>query len=451
MEASPRPDPTPPRVCVVGAGSSGLAAGRNLAAVGLPFDILEQCPDLGGNWNYGLPVARVYESTHTISSKPGTEYPDFPMPDDYPDYPHHTQILAYLRAYAEYFGLLEHIEFGRRVERIAPTEARTAWGDPMWEVRLDGGETRRYEAVVIANGHNWDPKVPEYPGTFNGEQMHSAEYRTPEVLRGRRVLVVGGGNSGCDIVVEAAHIAERAFHSTRRGYHYVPKYLWGRPSDQIGDLLHRLHLPMGLQRFFATASLRLAVGRPEKLGLPKPDHRLFETHPIVNSLLPYYVRHGAITPKPDIERLDGDHVVFSDGSRERVDLILWATGYNIRFPFIDPQLLAWADGRPHLFRHVFHPEYDNLFVAGLIQPDSGQFGIVHWQCRALALFLAGVAGVDGVARPKGVERLRHLKRGPDRDDLGGGLRYKDSTRHYLEIEHWSYTRGLRRLARMLDA
>jgi cation diffusion facilitator CzcD-associated flavoprotein CzcO len=431
------------RVCVVGAGSSGLTAARNLLAEGLPVDVLERSADLGGNWNYGTPYARVYRSTHTISSKPGTEYPDFPMPDAYPDYPHHTEILAYLRDYAERFGLLEHIEFEREVSGIERSAEPGPFGDVCWDVET-AGEVRRYGAVVIANGHNWDPKIPEYPGDFTGRSMHSAEYRTPEMMEGRRVLVVGGGNSGCDIVVESAHRSEAVYHSTRRGYHYFPKYLWGVPSDQVGEVLLSLRVPVGVRRLIAGASRRIAMGSYASLGLSKPDHKLFETHPIVNSLLPYFIQHGAVTPKPDIERLEGSSVRFVDGSVEKIDVIVWATGYNLVFPFLDEAHLNWSDGRPHFFQHVFHPQYDNLFIAGMIQPDSGQFGIVHWQCRAIALYLASVGRGS-----RGAERLKRLKRSPDAR-LGAGIRYKESSRHRLEVEHHAYTRGMKKLVRVLE-
>ena len=432
------------RVCVIGAGSSGLAAARNLREVGLEVDVLEECDDLGGNWNYPLSVARVYRSTHTISSKPGTEFPDYPMPDSYADYPHHTEILAYLRGYAEHFRLGPLIEYGVEVERVEPSTATAPTGDPCWDVTLTGGKRRRYGALVIANGHNRDPIMPEYPGRFDGEVMHSADYKISEILLGKRVLVVGGGNSGCDIVVEAAHKAEAAFHSTRKGYHYIPKYLWGRPSDQVASLMHALRIPMSIQRIVANISLRLFMGRHRDLGLPEPDHRLFESHPIVNTLLPYFVQHGAITPKTDIVRLDGERVHFSDGTSEIVGLLIWATGYLITFPFIDESRLNWRDGRPILYKHVFHPERDNLFVAGLIQPDSGQFGIVHWQCRAIALYLS-----SGWGGGKPNHWLKRRKLSPE-EDLSGGVHYHETYRHYLEVEHASYTRGLKKLVRRLS-
>ena len=422
-------------VAVIGAGSSGLVAARHFLRHGFEVHVFEREDDLGGNWNYGKPCARVYRSTHTISSKPGTEYPDFPMPQEYPDYPHHSQILAYLRAYAEQFRLIEHIHFSTEVIRVEPItegDARTGW-----IITFKNGHVERFDMLVIGNGHHWFPKLPEYRGAFTGKWLHSAEYRTQDIFAGRRVLIVGGGNSGCDIAVEAAQIADRTWHSTRRGYWYIPKYILGRPADQVGDQLLALRLPLWFRRLTATALHRLLVGRPERIGLPHPDHRLFETHPVINSLLPYYVSQGDIIPKPDIERFDGNTVYFIDGSSIEVDMIVFATGYLIRFPFIDNRHLNWQDERPHLYLNIFHPKYDSLFIAGLIQPDSGQFGLVHWQMLAAARFATAVRDGHGSA-----DALRKRKANPHQH-LSGGVDYKESTRHYIEVEHWRYRKLLK--------
>lgn len=196
----------------------------------------------------------------------------------------------------------------------------------------------------------------------------------PEVLRGKRVLVVGAGNSGCDSAVESAQNAARTFHSVRRGYYYVPKYFLGKPADQIGEVSLQLRVPLPVRRAFYTLLLRMVVGTPQKFGLPRPDHRLFETHPIVNSPMLYYVGHGDIIPKPDVAELRGKQVKFKDGSEEQIEVIVYATGFSIVFPFLDKKHLNWKNDRPNLYLNIFHPEYDNLFVAGLIQPDSGQWG-----------------------------------------------------------------------------
>jgi hypothetical protein len=336
-----------------------------------------------------------------------------------------------LDAYAEHFGLRPHIEFQTAVERIEPT----AHG---WEVRLVGRETRRYRGVVIANGHNWDPRYPEFPGEFDGQSLHSSQYKTPEVLRGKRVLVVGGGNSGCDLACEAAIHADRAWHSTRRGYHVLPKFFRGKPMDACGELLLACRAPLWLRRAAAWTVTRLVFGPPSRTGMPQPDHRLFETHPIINSQLHHHVGHGRLHLKPNVARLDGRHVHFVDGSTENVDLILWATGFHVSFPFIDAAHLAWRDGAPDLFLNVFHPQRDDLFCIGLIQPDSGQFGLVDCQSELVAQYLVGLE-----RRTPAALAFQRRKQGAG-PSLTGGVHYLASPRHRLEVEHFSYRRLLER-------
>jgi pimeloyl-ACP methyl ester carboxylesterase/thioredoxin reductase len=429
------------RVLVIGAGSSGLAAAKALREYGHRVDIAEREDAIGGNWNFGKSASRVYASTHMISSKPFTQFPDFPMRYEDPDYLHHSQVLRYLEDYAKHFGLDAVTELSTSVVRMAPVDEE----DPRsgWDVVLqtpDGERRRRYAAVVIANGHNWFPKMPDVPGPFDGEIIHSAEYERSDQLRGKRVLVVGAGNTGCDVVVEAAQAAEKAFHSTRRGYWYAQKYTFGRPSDQIYDALLSLRLPLPVLRFLLESTAKLTVGDLTKFGLPKPDHEFLETHPIVNSLLVYYVGHGDITPKPDVERFDGAEVVFTDGSREEVDLVVFCTGYLIEFPFVDRERLNWRDGRPRLYKNVFHPHRDDLAVIGLIQPDSGQFKLVHWQSVAVARWLRVLEDADASA----IDAFRKHKRDHVDEDLAHGVKYKNSTRHYLEINHMTYLRRLRK-------
>jgi len=235
---------------VVGAGPHGLSALKALLQNGIAADGYERESDVGGNWNFGAENSRVYESTHTISSKPFTQFPDFPMPDSYPDYPSHRQVKEYFGRYADHFGLRKRISFGHDVVRALPVEDGRAW-DVTVRDRVSAQETTyRYAGLVVGNGHNWSPKIPQYPGqdTFSGEILHSADYKGADVLRGRRVLVVGAGNTGCDVAVEGAQNAVHTWHSTRRGYYYNPKYMTGRPSDQVADSLLALRLPLGLRR-----------------------------------------------------------------------------------------------------------------------------------------------------------------------------------------------------------
>ena len=412
---------------------------KALGDAGLRFDCLERESDLGGNWNNKLPSGGVCESTHLISSKRLTEYEDFPMPEAWPEYPSHRLVLRYLRDYATRFGLREKIEFGVGVRCATPLDRGG------WLLELETGERRRYGCLAVANGHNWDPSWPEFPGEFDGVSIHSREYKDPEILAGRRVLVVGGGNSGCDIAVESSRSAASTRLSLRRGYHFLPKFFHGTPIDICGERMLRWGFPLRLRRALAHAVNYFLQGSRAGTGLPKPDHRLFETHPTINSQLIDRIRHGDLRVRPNIDRLLGDRVRFVDGVEEPFDVIVYATGFKLTFPFLDKALLNWRGddqtGRPELYLNVFHPDRDDLFVLGMIQPDSGQWGLVEAQAKLVAAYLIGVdCGASGA------RGFRERKRAANNT---GPVRYVGTPRHRLEVEHYSYRRTLRRELRRL--
>jgi cation diffusion facilitator CzcD-associated flavoprotein CzcO len=461
------------KFCIVGAGPSGLAVAKNFRSLGIEFDCFEREDDVGGNWYYGKPHSRVYRSTRLISSKRETEYTDFAMPDAWPEQPGHELVWQYLRNYAQQFDLYRCIQFDTSVVWIEPTpgtrvgEGENGRGEnkrgsinvrvypsaPLpifpstsWDVTLSDGTLRRYHGVVIANGHNWDPRWPDYPGQFLGTELHSAQYKTPEICDGKRVLVVGGGNSGFDIAVDVAPWAAATYHSLRRGYHLLPRYFRGVPIDQCGQWALRWRLPLWLRRFAAVRAARIAWGERALSCLPRPDHRLFETHPAINSRWPYEVSRGAIRVKPDIRQLDGGDVVFLDGSREAIDLVVYATGYNLAFPFIDQEHMNWRNDRPEMYLNIFHPDRDDLFIAGLIQPDSGQFGLADYQAQLIAAYIRAMEEGRPAARRFQAEKRRNAS-----EALGGGIRYVHSPRHLVEVEHSSYRRRLQRWIARLRA
>jgi hypothetical protein len=386
----------------------------------------------------------MYAGTHLISSRPLTEFPDFPMPDSWPDYPHHSQLLSYLERYASHFGLGEHIWFGTEVVSVAPV------GDGRWDVttRSTGGgaeRTQRYAAVVVANGHNWSPRRPDIPGEFRGQVLHASAYKDPAQLRGRRVLVVGGGNTGCDIAVEAAQQAATVWHSTRRGYWYAPKYVLGRPADQVNDALLKWRLPLRLRQFLYHWMVRLTVGDVTRYGLPEPDHRPYESHPVVNSQLVYYLGHGRITPVPDVVRFDGAAVELADGRRIEPEMVITATGYRPSFEFLAPELLdADADGRPDLHLHAFARKHPTLAVVGLVQADAGLFPLAHWQSVAVARWLR-LRATDPV-RAAAVQQKESTR------PLGSWSRSRvvPSPRHWFEVDHVDYLRSLEDLLEQLE-
>jgi cation diffusion facilitator CzcD-associated flavoprotein CzcO len=423
-------------VCVIGAGASGLVAIKNLREHGFAVDCYERETGVGGGWNWRHDRSPVYASAHLVSSKPFTQFPDFPMPDDWPDYPHHAQVHGYLDRYAEHFGLREHVWFGSEVVRVEPAEGER------WDVTTRVGQrerTSRYAAVVVANGHNWSPLLPRYDGLpeYRGEVIHASGYKDATQLRGRKVLVVGAGNTGCDIAVEAAQQAAECWHSTRRGYWYAPKFIQGRPADQQGDRLLALRLPLWLRQWLLERKLRREVGDLTRFGLPKPDHRLYETHPIVNSQLVYYLGHGAIRPVPDVARFERNGVVLADGRTIEPDLVVMATGYLPQFEFLAPEILnADADGRPRLHLHAFPRQHPTLAVAGLAQPDGGVLPIAHWQSVAIARWLR----LRDTDPTRAAAFWRRVAVAPDQRFTAAKL--KNSTRHWFEINHVDYLRAL---------
>ncbi|GAA3340311.1 NAD(P)-binding domain-containing protein [Amorphoplanes nipponensis] len=432
-------------VCVIGAGGSGLAAIKNLREQGFAVDCYERETSVGGAWNWRHDRSPVYASTHLISSRPLTEFPDFPMPDDWPDYPHHSKLLSYLERYAQHFGLGDSIWFGTEVVAVSPV------GDGRWDVttRSTGGgaeRVQRYAAVVVANGHNWFPKpLPVDTAKYRGQVIHASAYKDPAQLRGRKVLVVGGGNTGCDIAVEAAQQASTVWHSTRRGYWYAPKYVFGRPADQVNDKMLQLRLPLRLRQWIFRRTLRLTVGDLTRYGLPAPDHRPYESHPVVNSQLVYYLGHGRITPVPDVTRLEGTVVELADGRRVEPDLVITATGYLPRFEFLAPELLDIdADGKPDLHLHAFARKHPTLAVIGLVQADAGLFPLAHWQSVAVArwlrLRLSDPVRAAAVQQRESARPLRSWTR----------LRVVPSSRHWFEVSHTHYLRTLEDLLHQME-
>jgi len=375
------------KVCIIGAGSSGLTACQVLAARGIAFDCFERGSKIGGNWRYENDngTSSAYRSLHINSARKLMSFKAFPMPEDYPDYPSHYQVAQYFDDYAQCFGLAEKITF--RTEVVAAEPAQDGW-----EVTVEDADgarrTETYRAVLVANGHHWKPRGPEppFPGAdeYEGEQMHVHHYREPEVLAGKRVLVLGIGNSAVDVAVESSRIAEKTFLSMRRGAYVLPKFLGGKPIDEsMPPVLS--YLPMTVQRFFASRLLKMSIGEMTDYGLPKPDHKLFEAHPTVSSELLPRLGHGDITAKPNIDRFAGGRTVrFVDGSEEEIDLVIYCTCYEMSFPFLDAKVFAAPDNRMPLYRRAVSVENPGLYFIGFDETTRG----VLFEARRDSLRLA---------------------------------------------------------------
>jgi dimethylaniline monooxygenase (N-oxide forming) len=430
--------PSTEKVCIIGAGSSGIAAAQVLDARGIAFDCFEKGSQVGGNWRYENDngMSSAYRSLHINTSRRVMAFESLPMPDHFPDYPDHFQMAAYFDEFVDRFGLREKISFRTEVLKVEPAE-----GEWTVTIRGSGGteNCERYRAVLVANGHHWDPRWPEpaFPGSeqFEGEQIHAHHYREADVLRGKRVLVLGLGNSATDIAVEASRIAEETFLSVRRGAYVLPKYLNGKPIDEtVTPIVSRL--PLSIQRFFSMKALGIAAGEMTSYGLPKPDHKLFEAHPTVSSELLPRLGHGDITVKRNIERFAGGRSVrFVDGSEEEIDLVVYCTGYKMTFPFFDPKVLAAPENRLPLYRRVVSVERPGIYFVGFIQPLGPIMPLAEAQAEWIADLLSGRATLP----PAG-----EMKREIAREERKMRKRFVASKRHTVEVDFHPYLREIRR-------
>jgi cation diffusion facilitator CzcD-associated flavoprotein CzcO len=426
------------KICVIGAGSSGIAACQVLNARGIAFDCFEKGSHVGGNWRYenDNELSSAYRSLHINTSRGLMAYRTYPMPDDYPDYPNHFQIARYFDDYVDHFALREKIRFRTEVRSVVPVDGE-------WEVTVEdrdgNSETNRYRAVVVANGHHWDPRWPEppFPGSedFEGEQIHVHHYREPEVLRDKRVLVLGIGNSATDIAVEASRIADRTFLAMRRGAYVLPKYMNGKPTDESASpLLTRA--PLAFQRFVIGRMLGITAGDMTAYGLPEPDHKLLEAHPTVSAELLSRLGHGDIEVKPNIDRFSGGRGVrFVDGSEEEIDLVVYCTGYKITLPFFDEGLLSAKDNRLALYRRVVSVEHPGLYFIGLIQPLGAIMPLAEAQAEWVADLLGGRGTLPSPSEMRGEIAAAEKKM---------KKRYVASKRHTIQVDFHPYLREIRR-------
>lgn len=381
----PRPA-TVEKVAVIGAGASGLATARQLHLAGLPFELLERTEDLGGTWRLAEDNAHsaVFESTHANTSRQIMAFSDHEMPDHYPTFPHHTQLLEYLRSYATNFGLIDHLRVNHRVLTAEPVDE----GRRGWDITIENVGTRRYRALCVAIGHHSAPRTPNLRGAFSGTTLHARDYAGGARFTNERVLIVGLGASGADIAVDLSNRAAQVDVSVRRGYHIVPKIVFGRPLDHLAFRRRRSMLPAVARRKVADKVLTTLIGDPTSFGFPRPTQGLRDVSPTISQELVARIAQGSIAVRPAVEELQGDAVRFEDGTRQPYDVVIHATGYDIELPFLSDDVIA--PGAPlRMYKHVVHPSIENVFFIGFTQPLGAFWPIAEAQARWVAAMLAG--------------------------------------------------------------
>lgn len=418
------------RICVIGAGCSGITTIKNLLQVGL-YNLVcyEQNNQIGGNWVYAPHESHssVCETTHIISSKKMSEFVDFPMPDDYPDYPSHAQLLRYFQAYVKHFDLSPYIQFNTKVvqaEKIA---------DERWLITLGNGQQELFDYLLVANGHHNVPRHPEHlPGNFSGRYLHAHQYKNAAPFQGERVLVIGAGNSGCDCAVEISRVAEFVTISTRGPQYIVPKFFMGKPTDTFNGQM--LWIPKPIAAFLRQLSLRIQVGKYSDYGLPDPNFPVLKAHPTVNSELLYKIRHGKVHPRPAVASVEGKRVRFTNGTEEEYDTIVAATGYKISTPFFATDFINYEEAdRVPLYLRMFHADHPTLAFIGLFQPQGAIWPGSDLQAKLVANYIAGLWKMPTNVAELAEQDASHI----DREFL-------KAKRHTIEVHVHEFERALKK-------
>ena len=358
------------------------------------------------------------------------EFSDFPMPDHLPDFARNDQIAAYFDTYVDYFRFRNRINFNTGVKRVAPLP------NGGFLVTLDEGDRHRYDAVCVANGHHWDPlrPEPEFPGsrTTSIEQIHSYDYTSEQQLAGKQLVVLAIGNSAMDIAVDSSYHADATYLPGRSGVHVIPKYVFGRPSDQIAAAEW---IPASIRWPLARVIMKAATGPMSRYGLPAPKHKFAQAYPMMSIRILDRLAHGAILPKPNIESFGSKEVLFSDGSRVEADLVVYCTGFKLSFPFFDSEFLSPSDHNEiRLYARVFSPTKPNLYFVGLIRSLGAIMPIAEHQSELIADHLQGrylLPGREEIEAEIDTYRQKLVKR------------YVPSKRHTIQVDFDDYMRFLR--------
>mgnify|MGYP005732120341 FL=1 len=419
------------RVAVIGAGPSGISAIKNFTDQGFEVTAFERCNGVGGNWRFNDPSGHssVFETTHIISSKYTSFYEDYPLPESASDYPSHKELLKYFDSYADHFDIKKNIKFGTEVVKCKQSD-NDKWTVEWCHIESNKKEISNFDALVVCNGHHHEPRYPDYPGEFTGEYLHSHDFKSAKPFAGKKVLVIGGGNSACDVAVETARVAKSISISWRRGYYLIPKFMYGLPTDLYA--IKSRWVPRILRAPFMKYMLERFQGKNEDIGLQKPEQPIFATHPTVNSELYYAVRHGKVTPQKDIKSFNNNKVMFIDGHEEEFDVVIACTGFKIKHSFFDKDFINYENGKVPLLHRMIPADIKNLYFIGLFQPLGCIWPGAELQSKLAAKHLVG----DWKPKKSIKDLLAKEMANPDVPQL-------DTPRHTITVDDPSFRERLK--------
>lgn len=426
------------RVAVIGAGACGLCAAKYLLEVGFDVTVFEIGTQIGGMWCYRNDNGRssAYRTLHINTSRGVTRFSDLDFDASTQDFPDHVDMHRYLVAYADRFGVTPHIRFRSRVTGLRP-RFQPQGEKPCWEIELADGSRDTFDAVIVASGHLTEPLHGPELQSFGGEYLHAHDYKEPEPFVGKRICVVGIGNSACDIASDVCVTSPRCVLVARSGVVILPKLMFGRAFTDITARIQRPWIPRRLRRRIIRFLVWLAHGDMAKLGLKRPTAL---THVTSNATVVADIAYRRIAVKQGIESIDGNRLRFVDGTEEEFDVLIAATGYRIDLDFIPKEVLAVEKNRLDLYMRMVPPDWPGLFFMGFFNTDTALNMVFEHQARWVRELLLDNARLPDAAT------MRHAI--ADRSAWYAG-QYKASIRHSIEEEHVRYLSDLKATLRTM--
>lgn len=426
------------RVAVIGAGACGLCAAKYLLAVGFEVTVFEIGSQIGGMWCYRNDNGRssAYRTLHINTSRGVTRFSDLDFDASTQDFPDHVDMHRYLVAYADHFGVTPHIRFGSRVAALHP-QFQPHREPPRWEIELQDGSRETFDAVIVASGHLTQPLHAPELQSFAGEYLHAHDYKEPEPFVGKRVCIVGIGNSACDIASDVCVTSPRCVLVARSGVVILPKLMFGRAFTDITARIQRPWIPRPLRRRIIRLLVWLAHGDMTKLGFKRPTAL---THVTSNATVVADIAYRRIAVKQGIESINGSRIRFVDGSEETFDVLIGATGYRIDLDFVPKEILSPEENRLDLYMRIVPPDWPGLYFMGFFNTDTALNMVFEHQARWVRELLLDNARLpDAAAMRRAIaERTAWYAR-----------QYKESIRHSIEEEHVRYLTDLKATLRAM--
>jgi dimethylaniline monooxygenase (N-oxide forming) len=419
---------------VIGAGPGGLCAAKYLLQKGArEVVIYEVGSKIGGLWCYDNDngMSSAYRTLHINTAKNITNFSDVPFDDDVQMFPDHGDMYRYLQKYADTFDLTSKVRFNARVTDIRPADG---YSDerPVWQVKTIHDDTRVFDRVVVATGHLHNPAhVDIFRDTFGGEYLHSHYYKEPLPFVGKRICIVGIGNSAADIASDVCVNSATTVIVARSGVMIQPKMIFGIPFTDITLKLFKPWIPPKVRKTILAFLVRLVHGRMEQYGFRPVTERV---HTTSNAVFMHHVAYNRVRIKHEIQRIEGKRIFFSDGTSEEFDVIIGATGYTFDLPFIASDIVEVKANKMNLYKRIVPPAHRGLYFLGFIQPTTALNLSFEHQARWI------------VALEEGKITL------PDADSMREAIAdkaawvkktFKDTPRHQIEEDHPEYFAELR--------